>query len=156
MIRILTAALLVALLGACATPALQVKVPTMTVADAWRAVGHQGAVTEVLGDATPGGASAERLDRPALARWRSASGATLAPVEGSDGGPPIPVVTAPDVRMAWVRPWQDAQGNRHFGHWIAMPVQGPRWVLPDGSYELIENGVSTLGSDSRRSTRGAP
>ena len=104
--------------SACATPAVQVKVPTMTVAEAWNAAARP---------ALP--PSGQGLD----ARWRADADKTQAPV---------PVLSAPDVRMAYLKARTDASGNRHFGTWVAMQVRLPRWVLPDGSIDPREPGAA--------------
>ncbi len=115
---------IVALLGlsACATPAVQIKVPVMTVADAWRgAAGAPQAAEEGTVDA--------RVSR------------------STDASPaPVPVLSAPDIRMAYIKPWTDAEGNRHFGTWVALQVRPARWVLPDGSLEAPDG--PTMAQDA--------
>ncbi len=95
----------------CATPAVQVKVPTMSVQDAWNA--------------------GLRADYSGI-EARLASSAQPSQI-------PIPVVSAPDIRMVYVKPWKDELGARHFGSWVALQVAAPRWVLPDGRLDAIES-----------------
>jgi hypothetical protein len=95
-----------ALLAGCATPAVNVKVPTMPMEQAYRA-SVQGGVPL----APPAGAriveTTVRPDRPA------------------------PVVAAPDIRLAFFYQWVDADGNLHYPSWVAIPVETFRWVLPE-------------------------
>jgi hypothetical protein len=96
-------------MGACATPATQVKVKTMSVDEAWNAVATH--------DYSLG---AGRVVKPAM---KSAL--------------PYPVVSAPDIRLAYVKRWKDADGNYHYGNWVAIQMDPPRWVLPDGTIDPI-------------------
>jgi len=93
--------------GGCASPAVDVKVPTMTVPQAWNAAAEAD-----FGDVK----------------------AELKPA-GAPSAMPSPVISAPDIRMAYITPWRDELGNRHFGSWVAIQVQAPRWVSPDGRLE---------------------
>ena len=106
---LMPALVIVTLVSGCAGPASRVKVPTMTVQEAWDARAQQDY------------AVSSREVKPAL------------PV-----GMVFPVVTAPDIRMAYKRPWKDADGNYHYGGWIALYVDQPKWVLPDGTLDPIE------------------
>jgi len=98
-----------AMFGGCATPAVELKVPTMSVPEAWNAS------TRV-----DFGSVDARITRP-----------------GTNAGLPYPVISAPDIRLAYIKPWRDEQGNRHFGSWVAIQVEAPRWVSPDGTLEGI-------------------
>ena len=106
---LIPALVIATLVTGCATPASHVKVPTMTVQEAWNTRSQQDY------------AVSSREVKPAQ------------PV-----GTVFPVVTAPDIRMAYKRPWKDADGNYHYGGWIALYVDQPKWVLPDGSLDPIE------------------
>ena len=101
--------ILVLCVAACGTTASQVKVPTMSVKEAWG-----------LRDSHDYEVSSREV-KP-----------------GHPSSTVFPVVTAPDIRMAYMRPWKDAAGNYHYGGWIALYVDGPKWVLPDGSIDPIE------------------
>jgi hypothetical protein len=48
-------------------------------------------------------------------------------------GAPRPVLAPPDIRMAYLYEWVDAEGNKHFGGWVAIPLAGFDWVMTDGS-----------------------
>lgn len=98
-------------LSGCATPAIKVEVPTMTVPEAWNASSRADF-----------GNAAARITRGQGNR-----------------GLPYPVVSAPDIRMAYIKPWKDEFGNRHFGSWVAIQVDPPRWVLPDGTLDSIDS-----------------
>ncbi len=104
----------VLMIAGCATPGDQVKVPTMSVEDAWnqRQQADFGITTSRI--VTPS-------MKPAL---------------------PYPVVSAPDIRLAFIKSWIDLTGNRHYGNWVAIQVDNPKWVLPDGSLELINAPVA--------------
>jgi len=106
-------------LGGCATPAVEVKVPTMSVPQAWNA--------------------ATRADFGVVE-------ARIEPAQGN-AGLPYPVISAPDVRLAYIKPWRDELGNRHFGSWVAIQVDPPRWVSPSGTLE---------GMGSRRAPGASP
>jgi hypothetical protein len=98
-----------AALAGCATPAVEVKVPTMSVPEAWNAT--------------------TRADFGLVE-------ARVNPPQGN-AGLPYPVISAPDIRLAYIKPWKDEQGNRHFGSWVAIQVNPPRWVSPGGALEGI-------------------
>jgi Type IV conjugative transfer system lipoprotein (TraV) len=98
-----------ALLTGCATPASRVKVTTLSVQEAWNQRANQDY------------GIAAREVKPA-----------------HPAGSVFPVVSAPDIRMAYMRPWKDDAGNYHYGGWIALYVDPPKWVLPDGSLDPIE------------------
>lgn len=108
----------IATLAGCATPATTVKVPTMSVQDAWRA-GETRDVASLNG----------RVVSPAM----------KAPA-------PYPVISPPEIRLAYVKPWKDAEGNLHYGNWIAIQLYPARWQLPDGSVDAVD----------RRGTANAP
>ena len=108
--RFCIAALATVLTG-CVAPGDQVKVPTMSVEDAWN--GAQNADF---------GISTSRVVSPSL-----------------KPALPYPIVSAPDIRLAYIKPWTDAAGNRHYGNWVALQVDNPKWVLPDGTLESMDN-----------------
>jgi len=116
------------LVWACATPATQVAVPTESMHDALqqaRSV-HR---TEPYLEAP--------LHRPAL---------SVGPP-----GAPRPVLAPPDIRMAYLYEWVDAEGNKHFGGWVAIPLAGFDWVMTDGSNVELDTRPSTNepGSEPR-------
>jgi hypothetical protein len=40
--------------------------------------------------------------------------------------------------MAYLYEWVDAEGNRHFGNWVAIPLTGFDWVMGDGSSSALD------------------
>jgi hypothetical protein len=104
-------ALGLAALAGCATPAVNVKVPTATMDQAYRA--------SVSG---LGGAPALPATPPAATRIVET---TIRPDR------PSPIVAAPDIRLAFFYQWIDGDGNMHYPSWVAIPVESFRWVVPD-------------------------
>jgi len=105
----LPAAIVIAIaLAGCATTAAQVKVPTTSMEDAWKATSKE---TDKLPDAPAG-----RL-----------VGAVLRQEQ------PLPVVSAPDIRMAYIFAAPDAEGNMHYGSWVALPIDTFKWLMPEGA-----------------------
>jgi hypothetical protein len=109
-LRIVVAASLSAALLACATPATEVRVPTMSMHQALDA--SQASVSQFRSLPEP---------VPAL------SSAPLPP------GAQRPLLSTPDIRLAYLYEWVDGDGNRHFGEWVAIPVSGFHWIMNDGS-----------------------
>lgn len=106
------------LLGGCAaTPATDVKVPTMSMEQAFAA-----------SRATTAGAPASPESR--IVR------AVVAP------GRPAPVVVPPDIRLAYVYEWIDAEGNLHYPGWVAIQVEGFKWVMPEAGAVPMDGSVS--------------
>ncbi len=100
-----------AALAGCATPATGVDVPTLSMRKA--------------------------LDR---ARSRAPGLPDPAPARVS-GGPavgPQALVSPPDIRMAYLYEWVDPEGNKYFGAWVAIPVNGYEWVMVDGSRSSLD------------------
>jgi len=64
----------------------------------------------------------------------------IAPLERRSLPPAIPgtILSTPDVRLAYLYEWVDAEGNRHYGEWVAIPVASSHWVMSDGSQAPIE------------------
>lgn len=108
--RITTPVLVAALLADCATPATQVNIPTESM--------HE-ALEHARGAPRTGAPPELPLRRP----LRSAS----------PPGAPEPMFAPPDVRMAYLYEWVDAEGNKHFGGWVAIPLAGFDWLMLDGS-----------------------
>jgi hypothetical protein len=102
--------LLGAVLAGCAVPATQVTVATESMPEALQQA-RRAARVEAVNDLP--------LRRPA----RSVS----------PPGAPEPMFAQPDVRMAYLYEWVDAEGNKHFGGWVAIPLAGFDWVMSDGS-----------------------
>lgn len=110
-------------LAGCATPAVNVKVPTSSMDEAYRASVGAG----IAEPAAPRGSarvveSPVRPDRPA------------------------PIVAAPDIRLAFFFQWVDGEGNLHYPGWVAIPVETFRWVLPE-----LAPATGTLPLDGSRS-----
>lgn len=105
---VIAVAALVALSG-CATPATKVKVPTMSVDQAYQSAQQTSELAQL---AKSYAGVAEPAYRPA---------------------PAVGIVTAPVVRMVYEKPWVDSDNNKHFGGWIAVPVQGYQWVMAEGA-----------------------
>lgn len=103
-----------AIIAGCASPAIDVEVPTTSMQNAWRSHG-----------ATPKKAT---TDQNANVLESGIVRPTYSP------GTPMPVVTAPEIRMAYLAPYADHDGVMHYGQWVAVEVHGYRWTLPDGSY----------------------
>lgn len=101
-----TLALTVVLTG-CATSAAEIKVPTISMEEAWKATPNQSPRT---------GEAQGRL-----------VGAVLRQEQ------PLPVVSAPDIRMAYIFSAPDAEGNMHYGSWVALPIDTFKWLMPEGA-----------------------
>lgn len=98
-----------AVLAGCATPAVDVKVPTSSMDEAYRAsIG-----TGVTNAAAPARGTARIVET------------TIRPDR------PAPIVAAPDIRLAFFYQWVDAEGNLHYPGWVAIPVETFRWVVPE-------------------------
>jgi hypothetical protein len=108
------AALAAAMLGACATPATQVEVPTLPMRDALEQARQQAILVPPRADPLP------KLLAPVLPE-----------------GAPRPLLSTPDVRLAYLYEWVDFEGNKHFGEWVAIPVSGFDWIMSDGGREPL-------------------
>ena len=95
-----------ALVAGCATPATEVKVPTMSMEQAYAASRSAQAAAQGTPDS--------RIVR-----------AVVSP------GRPAPIVTPPDIRMAYVYEWIDTEGNLHYPGWVAIQVETFKWVMPE-------------------------
>jgi hypothetical protein len=95
---------------------------------------------------------------PIAAQLALAAGAPTAQTAPSSAAPPLPadlprpVVTLPDVRLAYLFEWVDDDGTRHFGGWVAIAVSASRWILSDGSTEALEGprGAAAARAEKRR------
>lgn len=105
------------LAGCAATPATEIKVPTMSMEQAYTAS------RQAQSSANP--APESRIVR-----------ALVSP------GRPAPVVTPPDIRMAYVYEWIDAEGNLHYPGWVAIQVEAYKWVMPDVGAVPMDGSVS--------------
>jgi len=114
-------------LCACAVPATQVEVPTMSMRNAF----------EMSHPAPSVAPPPERLSRAVAV---PASKAT-----------PQPMLSSPDVRLAYLYEWVDAEGNKHFGEWVAIPVAGFDWIMSDGAHEAMDGseGVAAPAQEAR-------
>jgi len=84
-----------------------------------------------------------RVRSPAIAADPTAGGTARSAATPPPGGPlpsgiSRPIVSLPDVRLAYLYEWVDAEGNRHFGAWVAIPLSPARWILPDGSTASLD------------------
>lgn len=118
--RALPVALLHALLSACAQPATDVQVATMPM---------HAALEQARTAALPGPPRAAQPPRPA----------------GMPRGAAQGLLSAPDVRLAYLYEWIDAEGNKHFGEWVAIPIAGFDWIMNDGSLAPVDNAAPPPG-----------
>lgn len=109
----LASALAAVLLAGCATPAVDVKVPTATMDQAYQA-SVTGLGSGQAGALLPGTGAGARIVETTIRPDR-----------------PSPIVAAPDIRLAFFYQWIDADGNLHYPSWVAIPVESFRWVVPD-------------------------
>jgi hypothetical protein len=114
------------ILGACAVPATQVEVPTLPM---------QAALELSRQSAIPVQKPADPLPR-----------LVAAPIPK---GAPRPLLSTPDVRLAFLYEWVDTEGNKHFGEWVAIPVSGFDWIMSDGARESMSgnSGETTPAED---------
>lgn len=121
------AATLSVIAGGCAVPATEVAVDTMPMRNALE-VARADATTHVLikRETVP---PEKRVLPPAL--------------QGS-------IMSTPDVRLAYLYESIDAEGNKHYGEWVAIPLSGSRWVMSDGTQTPIDPnaGESTAAPES--------
>lgn len=125
------AAVLAAIIStACATPATEVKVPTLTM---------DAALAESRAAQSPAQAIKPqvRIVRPVLNPDR-----------------PAPLVSAPDVRLAYVFEWTDTQGNLHYPGWVAIPVDTFKWIIPDVGTVPMDGSVANSPIATPSSTNG--
>ena len=113
----------------CAAPATQVAVPT-----------------ESMREALQQARGAHRSEPPFEASLHR-----LAP-SAAPPGAPRPLLAPPDIRMAYLYEWVDAEGNKHFGGWVAIPLAGFDWVMTDGSNAQLDGrpGVDEADPESGR------
>lgn len=102
-----TLALAVVLSG-CASTAAEIKVPTTSMEEAWNS-------TPVQSSRANDGVQGRVV------------GAVLRQEQ------PLPVVSAPDIRMAYIYSAPDAEGNMHYGSWVALPIDTFKWLMPEGA-----------------------
>lgn len=114
---ILAAACAALVLAGCATPANEVKIPTMPMDAAY------AASQEAQGNARQ--APESKIVR-----------AVISP------GRPAPLVTAPIVRMVYSYEWIDTEGNMHYPQWLAIQVDTFKWVMPDEGPVPMDGSVS--------------
>ena len=113
--RAVTPILVAICLGGCATPASDIHVATLSM-------------REALDRTTAGTSMAAIPVNPA----DQAAQVSAMPIP-RPSQVPLPALAAPDVRLAWLFDWVDAEGNRHYGSWVAIAITPARWVLTDGS-----------------------
>lgn len=104
-----------AMAAGCAVPATEVAVDTMPMRKA----------LEV--------ARADAMPNPALKRDTVPPEKRVLPpaLQGS-------ILSTPDVRLAYLYESIDAEGNKHYGEWVAIPLSGSRWVMSDGTQTPID------------------
>jgi hypothetical protein len=112
--RLALAGLLPALCG-CAIPATEVNVPTMPMRQALD-------LSRSEGNSPPG-------TQKAAPRLRSAN---------PPPGAAQPLLSTPEVRLAYVYEWVDPEGNKHFGEWVAIPIAGFDWIMNDGTHAPLD------------------
>lgn len=106
MIKSILCVAVASILVGCATPANEVKVPTMPMEQAYAASMEAQSGARV--------APESRIVR-----------AVISP------GRPAPLVTPPDIRLVYTYEWTDTEGNMHYPGWIAVQVETFKWVMPD-------------------------
>jgi hypothetical protein len=106
---------LVIVIGACAIPATEVDVTTMPMRQALDLARAEGNPAPGLKSATP----------------RLTPGT---PPQGTQK----PLLSTPEVRLAYLYEWVDPEGNRHFGEWVAIPIAGFDWIMTDGTRAPID------------------
>lgn len=119
------AGLAVLTLAGCATPAVDVKVPTSSMDEAYR---------DSVGASVGGGVGAASRGTARIVET------TVRPDR------PAPIVAAPDIRLAFFYQWVDGEGNLHYPSWVAIPVETFRWVVPE-----LAPSSGTLPLDGSRS-----
>lgn len=101
-------------LSACAVPATEVEVATMPMRTALDLTRPN------LPLGTQSGGGLPRLIEPTLPK-----------------GAERPLLSTPDVRLAYLYEWIDSEGNKHFGEWVAILVTGFDWIMSDGTHETM-------------------
>lgn len=114
----------------CATPATEVIVPTMSM---------DAALTE-----SRAAQSQTQISKPQARIVR----AVINPDR------PAPLVSAPDVRLAYVFEWTDSQGNLHYPGWVAIPVDTFKWIIPDVGAVPMDGSVANSPIATPSSTNG--
>ncbi len=127
---VFTAVLVAIISTGCATPATEVKVPTMNM---------DAALAESRAAQSPAQAikPQARIVRSVLSPDR-----------------PAPLVSAPDVRLAYVFEWTDTQGNLHYPGWVAIPVDTFKWIIPDVGTVPMDGSVANSPIATPSSTNG--
>jgi hypothetical protein len=62
---------------------------------------------------------------------------------------PLPVVSAPDIRMGYYYQAADQEGNMHYGHWVAIPVDSFKWISPEGGSVPLTGATPAPGGERR-------
>ncbi len=60
------------------------------------------------------------------------------------------MLTAPDVRLAYLYEWIDTEGNKHFGEWVAIPVAGFDWIMSDGARQSLDGSTGDVAPAAER------
>jgi hypothetical protein len=110
----------------CAVPATEVQVPTMSMRQAL--------------DAT------QASETPIHARQELAP--SLVPAALPPGAQ-RPLLSTPDIRLAYLYEWVDEEGDRHFGEWVAIPISGFHWIMSDGSRSTLPLAPSGRGEPAQ-------
>jgi len=108
-------ACLVTRLAACAVPATEVSVPTMPMRQALELAMAEGKMPN-----------------------QTAGGPARLSAAAAPPGAPQPLLSTPEVRLAYVYEWVDPDGNKHFGEWVAIPIAGFDWLMNDGTRAPVD------------------
>ncbi len=98
------------LLSACAVPATQVSVPTMSMDHALKQ---------------------DRRNSRRVLETAPVMPPRHDDVAGVGSEIPRPMIRPPDIRMAYLYSWVDTEHNKHFGSWVAIPVSDFDWAEGD-------------------------
>lgn len=120
-------ACLVMLGAGCAVPATQVEVPTQSMRDAYEVARANSPAPAGPPERTP------RLVPAPLPK-----------------GAQRPMLSAPDVRLAYLYEWIDIEGNKHFGEWVAIPVAGFDWIMSDGAHQALDGSTGESAPAAER------
>jgi hypothetical protein len=121
------AALAAVLLAGCAVPATQVEVSTLPMRSAFELSRQAASPPAAAADPVP------RLVPAPLPR-----------------GAQRPLLSAPDVRLAYLYEWIDTEGNKHFGEWVAIPVAGFNWIMNDGAHQALDGSTGDAAPAAER------
>jgi len=116
-----------AAVAACAIPATQVEVPTLSMRGAFDLAHPSSNAPADRPEPTP------RLVPAPLPK-----------------GAQRPMLSSPDVRLAYLYEWIDTEGNKHFGEWVAIPVAGFDWIMSDGAHQALDGSTGEVAPAMER------